>query len=172
MTTEEIQNLTKKDIIALLEICRRGMRFQDGFWFMKVEDIWGIEKAIEIDADIWSRFGKYEAELLLAAFKWDKKDMSTLIKALRLAPSWLFFDYTIEQISDIEAIFQVKNCLAQTGRLRVGRDIFACRRVDEGYLTNFVKVINPGIKIECEFSPPDKYFTDLWCRWRFYIETR
>jgi len=129
MTTEEIQNLTKKDIIALLEICRRGMRFQDGFWFMKVEDIWGIA-------------------------------------------SWLFFDYTIEQVSDTEAIFQVKNCLAQTGRLRVGRNIFACRRVDEGYFTNFIQVIDPRIKIECEFSPPDKYFTDLWCRWRFYIETK
>ena len=56
MTMEEIQDLLKENIVALPEICRKGMRFQDGFWFMNVEDIWGIDKAIEIDVDIWSRF--------------------------------------------------------------------------------------------------------------------
>ena len=68
MTIEEIGNLPKEDILSLLEICRKDMRFQDGFWFMNVEDICGIDKATEIDASIWSRFGKYEAQLLLEAF--------------------------------------------------------------------------------------------------------
>jgi len=170
MTIEEIRNLPKEDIVLLLDICRRDMRFQDGFWFMNVEDTWGIDKAVEIDASIWSRFGKYEAQLLLRAFKWDNKGIPTLVTALRLAPSWLFFDYSVEQISDTEAIFQVTGCLAQTGRLRVGRDIFDCREVDGGYLANFAQVIDPRIKVECELSPPDTHSDNLWCRWRFYLE--
>jgi len=171
MRIEEIRDLPKEDIVALLEICRKGMRFQDGFWFMNVEDVWGIDRAVEIDADIWSRFGEYEAQLLLKAFKWEKKGISTLVEAIRHAPSWLFFDYSIEQVSDKEAIFQVKNCLAQTGRLKIGRNVFACRRVDEGYLNSFAQRIDPKIKVKCDFSPPDKYFDNLWCSWRFYIET-
>ncbi len=31
MRIEEIRDLPKEDIVALLEICRKGMRFQDGF---------------------------------------------------------------------------------------------------------------------------------------------
>lgn len=170
MIREEIRNLPKEDLVALLEICRKGGRFQDGFWFMTVEDIWGIDKAIEIDADIWSRFGKYESQLLLKAFKWNENGIPTLVKAVKLAPSWLFFDFSIEQVSDQEAVFEVKNCLAQTGRLRIGKNIYACRKVDEGYLTSFAQAINPKIKVKCEFSPPDKYFDNLWCRWHFRLE--
>ena len=171
MKIDEISDLPKEHIVGLLEICRRSMRFQDGFWFMNVEDILGINKAIEIDAAIWSKFGKYESELLLKTFNWDKESIPTLIKALKYAPSWLFFDYSIEQVSETEVVFQVKNCLAQVGRLRGGRGVFACRRVEEGYLTNFVQVIDPKIKVKCDFCPPDKYFDSLWCSWHFYIET-
>lgn len=170
MTIEEIRNLPKEDVVALLEICRKGMRFQDGFWFMNVEDTWGIDRAVDIDADIWGKFGKYEAQLLLKTFKWDKEGIPTLIKALRHAPSWLFFDYSFEQVSDTEAILRVEKCLAQTGRLRGGRNIFPCRRVEEGYLNGFAQVIGANIKLKCDFSPPDKYFDNLWCSWRFYIE--
>jgi hypothetical protein len=170
MTPEEVHNLPKEHVVALLEICRKSMRFQDGFWFMNVEDTWGIDKAIEIDAHIWSRFGKYEAQLLLKAFPWEKRGIPTLVRAIRFAPSWLFFDYSIEQISDTDAVLQVKKCLAQTGRLKGGKNVFACRKVDEGYLTNFARVIDPKIKVTCDFAPPEKYFDNLWCSWRFSID--
>ncbi len=63
MKLEAIRDLSKKEIITILKVCRKGMRFQDGFWFMNVEDRRGIDKAVEIDAEIWSRSGKYETQL-------------------------------------------------------------------------------------------------------------
>lgn len=170
MKLDEIHNLSKEDVINLLLICRKGMRFQDGFWFMNVEDRWGIDKAVEIDADIWSRFGKYEAQLILKRFQLKERGISRIIKAISYATSWLFFDYSIERVSENEALFKVNNCLAQTGRLKVGRNIFNCRKVEEGYLKNFTRIIDPKIKVECNFSPIEKSFKDLWCSWRFYID--
>jgi len=104
MTRDELHQLPKDEVVKLVEICRKDMRFQDGFWFMNVEDAWGLERAVEIDADVWSRFGRYEAELLLKAFEWKEQGISKLIKALKYAPSWLFFDYTVEKISETEAL--------------------------------------------------------------------
>ena len=169
MRLDEIRQLPKDEVVKLLEICRKGMRFQDGFWFMNVEDGWGIDRAVAIDADVWSKFGRYEAGLLLKAFDWKEQGIAKLVKALNHAPSWLFFDYSVDQVSENEALFQVQKCLAQTGRLRGGRTIFACRSVEEGYLASFANAIGT-IKVECEFSPPDKYSEKLWCSWRFRLE--
>jgi hypothetical protein len=98
VTLEEIRQLPRDEVVALLAICRKDMRFQDGFWFMNVEDAWGIDRAVTIDADVWSRFGRYEAGLLLKAFEWKEQGIPKLIKALKYAPSWLFFDYSVEQV--------------------------------------------------------------------------
>ena len=145
------------------------MRFQDGFWFMHVEDTYGLDKAVEMDAAIWSRFGGYEAQLLLNTFKWEKAGIPTLVKALARAPSWLFFGYSIDQLSETEAVLQVTKCLAQTGRLRGGRGVFACRSVEEGYLTSFARAIDGTIEVTREFGPPERYSEDLWCSWRFRV---
>jgi hypothetical protein len=170
VTRDELHQLPKDEMAKLMEICRKGMRFQDGFWFMNVEDAWGLERAVEIDADVWSRFGRYEANLLLKAFEWREQGISKLVKAMKYAPSLLFFDYTVEQISETEALFQVQKCLAQAGRLRIGRGVFPCRRVEEGYLTSFANAIG-AMKVEREFGPPDTYSEKLWCSWRFRLES-
>ncbi|MEO0247990.1 MAG: DUF6125 family protein [candidate division WOR-3 bacterium] len=169
MTLDEIRWLPMDEVVALLAICRKGMRFQDGFWFMNVEDTWGLERAVEIDADVWSRFGSYEAGLLVRAFGWKEQGIPKLVKALRYAPSWLFFEYSVEQISETEALFRVQKCLAQVGRLRAGRGVFSCRSVEEGYLSSFAEAIG-AIKVEHEFGPPDTYAETLWCGWRFRLD--
>lgn len=169
VTLEEIRKLPRDEVVALLEICRKDMRFQDGFWFMNVEDALGIDRAVEMDADVWSRFGGYEARLLLKVFDWKEQGIPKLVRALNYAPSWLFFDYSVEQVSETEARFQVQKCLAQTGRLRGGRGIFPCRTVEEGYLTSFANAIG-AIRVEREFGPPDNYSEQLWCSWRFRLE--
>lgn len=169
MRADEIRQLPGDEVVKLLEICRKGMRFQDGFWFMNVEDSWGIERAVAIDTDVWTRFGRYEAGLLLKGFAWKEQGIAKLVQALKYAPSWLFFDYSVEQVSETEALLQVQKCLAQTGRLRGGRGVFACRSVEEGYLSSFASAIG-AIKVEREFGPPDRYSEALWCSWRFRLE--
>ena len=170
MTLEELRALPKEDVIALLEVCRKGMRFQDGFWFMNVEDALGLDRAVDMDADIWTRFGKYEAQLLLKTFKWATKGIPGLVKAIHYAPSWLFFERLVEQVSDTEATFQVSKCLAQASRLKTGRTLFACRKVEEGYLGSFAKAIDENIRVVRNFGPPDSHRDNVWCSWRFYVE--
>jgi hypothetical protein len=106
---------------------------------------------------------------LRRAFVLDRNDIATLAEAMYLDPNWLFFDYGIEVVSDKKAILRVTKCLAQLGRLRSGKSIFACRPVDEAYHVGFAREFNPNIKVRCHFPPPEQYSGNFWCEWEFTI---
>ena len=169
MREDELQKLSKQDLLSLVEICRRNWRATDGFWFMAVEERWGTEQAIEIDEMVWGELGKRAAYRLHKAFKLEKK-IRGLVKALKFDPGYLYFEYSVEQSSENKAILQVTSCLAQKRRLEIGKGVFDCRGVEMAYLTNFARFFDPRIKVYCEFCPPERYFPDLWCEWHFHLQ--
>ncbi|HOO55009.1 MAG TPA: DUF6125 family protein [Methanothrix sp.] len=46
------------------EYFRKSYTSVDGLWFMKVEELWGFEEALEIDRQVWSIFPKIQARTL------------------------------------------------------------------------------------------------------------
>ncbi|MBN2467555.1 MAG: L-2-amino-thiazoline-4-carboxylic acid hydrolase [Deltaproteobacteria bacterium] len=54
-------NLTSEQIIDYLH---RSYTAVDGLWFMKVEDEYGFDRALEIDAEVWKIFPKIQARKL------------------------------------------------------------------------------------------------------------
>ena len=53
---EELAQLTKETIIQILEILRLDQRTIDAFWFLAVEEAYGLERAVEFDTILM--FGK------------------------------------------------------------------------------------------------------------------
>jgi len=47
-----------------VEYFRRSYTSVDGLWFMKIEELWGFEVALEIDRRVWSIFPKIQARTL------------------------------------------------------------------------------------------------------------
>jgi len=90
-----------------------------------VEEAYGLNKAVEIDASVWSKIGKINALRLQKAFDLGQ-GIRALIKAIGLDPLWLFFGYEVEQISMSEAVMRFTDCLAQKGRLKMGIGILEC----------------------------------------------
>jgi hypothetical protein len=171
MRLDNILDLTKKDLASLVEICRRDSRFFDGVWFMNIEDRFGFEQAMDIHCDMWGKFGEYQSKLIKRAFNLGNKPMSALVRAVNIDPAWLFWDYTMDQVSDTQALFRVTGCKAQRARVKMGRGINPdCQKVDGAYFTSFVRVIDPMIKVKCNLGPPDKCSDNLWCEWCFYLE--
>ena len=170
MKIEELVELPKESIIKLFEVLARDQKTIDGFWFLAVEEAYGLEHAVEFDTAVWSKVGRINAQRLQKIFNLNKPGISAFLEAFRLDPLSIFFDYELEVISPNRVVMRFTNCPAQKGRLKMGKEVFPCRSLDEGYFTGFAKAIDPHIQVHCGFCPPEKYSDDLWCEWHFSID--
>lgn len=171
MKWDEMAQLPRETILALLNDALRNMLRIDAYWFIGMEKNLGMENALRVDEEVWRRFGKVEANQVKANFNVSGDGISTLVKALKLAPTWtLWGDLQIEQTSENEAVLQVLRCSSQVERIKAGVGVFACKGVEQGYFDSFAQAIDPRIKVACNFCPPEKYFENLWCEWHFGLE--
>jgi hypothetical protein len=94
--------------------------------------------------------------------------MLALVRALEIDPAWLFWDYVVDKVSDKQVLLKVTECKAQRSRVRMGRGINPdCRKVDGAYLSSFARVVDPMIRVRCNFGPPDGHTDKMWCEWCF-----
>ena len=80
-----------------IQYLKRSYSAVDGLWFMKVEDLLGFEKALEIDNQVWSLFPKIQARFLKDVLKQD-----TGLEALQIC-------FTEKLLMD-NFQFRVKSC--------------------------------------------------------------
>lgn len=58
---ELIEELNKEELIELFKTISKNPTTLDGYWFLSIEDKYGLERAIEIDKEVWEKFGISEA---------------------------------------------------------------------------------------------------------------
>ena len=140
----------------------------DGLYFLGIEKKFGTEKATEIDAEVWKNMAAIEAKTLQKMFKvGENPDVSSIIDLLRKS-SWAL-DQPFKKIETgkARAALRVDKCRTQEARLTKGLCEFPCKQVRFGYLKNFVKTLNPKVKMKCLTCPPGKHPKDSWCKWEF-----
>ncbi|MCX8142607.1 MAG: DUF6125 family protein [Candidatus Nezhaarchaeota archaeon] len=167
----ELSRLPSDVLINLLREVAFHVRRVDGYWFLAVESKFGVEVATDIDAEVWGRLGRKEAEMVKRVFNVSGQDLSSLALVLRTIYSifpWVESEIVVE--TDKELVFAVSHCHPQEARIRMGLPIFPCKRVDLAYFTNLAKAVNPKVRVECLFAPPDERRSNAWCSWRFTLE--
>jgi hypothetical protein len=170
MTTNNPDELSREDLLRLLDVYALNWLAHDGSWFLALEERFGIDVAIEMDTKSWERFSVAEAQRIMRAFGIEEHGG---LPALEKALGYRLYARVNRQAAvwtqDGALEFRMIECRVQSTRRRKGLPDFPCKSVGFVEYAQFARTIDPRIRTECLFCPPDAV-GEAYCAWRFTLE--
>lgn len=168
---EMLMKLDKEQLAELMLIHTRNLWTVDGLYYLGIEQAHGMEEATRIDANVWRVMGKIEGRRL-KAFLGHSGDveLETAIEIFKLSVWSMDLENKEFDWDGKEFRMRNVNCRVQNARLSKGLDEFGCKVVRFDFLKTFFHELNPKIKVDCEFCPPDAHPDDHWCEWVMSME--
>lgn len=165
------EELPKEHLIKIIDAYAKAWQAMDGAYFLALEKKYGIDVAIEMDKEAWKTFSPIEANRIMKEFNIAPNGgLKALEKALGYRVYARLNTQSSEWKDDKTLLFTMNACRVQVGRNRKGLPDFPCKQVGEIEYSYFAKTIDPRIKTQCIFCPPDKHPSDAYCRWEFTLE--
>jgi len=162
--------LSKEELIGLLENAAKNWLAHDGLWFLAVEGAYDMETAIKLDAQAWERFTVIEAKRIM---RHRGIEPGGGIPALKEALQYrLYAHLNVQEIIDVDErtiVFRMNECRVQAARKRDGRPDFPCKPVGLMEYGGFAKTIDPRFQTRCIACPPDPHPDEYWCAWEFTL---
>lgn len=169
---KEVKDLSKEEVLALLEDASKNWLSHDGLWFRAVEDKFGIETAMELDQKAWEKFTVIEAKRIMNRLGIKPGGgIPALVQALKFRLYAYINIQETAEVTDTHCVFRMNRCRVQEARKRQGLPDFPCKSVGVVEYSGFAKTIDSRIKTTCLVCPPDHHPPDVWCAWEFKIET-
>jgi hypothetical protein len=165
---EGLADLSKEELLAVIEMFSSNWLTLDGLWFTLVEDKYGLEAALELDLKMWIQQASIEARRIKKYMSIEGEGVKGVLKALRFMtfdPA-MPFDYLLDGVDPGTAYMWVPYCRPQEGRKKTSRGEFPCKDIGMACYENLAKIIDPSVKVECLFAPPDSHPADAWCKWK------
>ena len=160
--------MDKKDAL-ILDFAKLWLA-HDGLWFQAVENAYGLETAIKLDTEAWSKFSPIEAKRILERLgKKPGGGINLLEEALGKRLYAFVNKQRVVDKTDERLVFEMTSCRVQDARRRKGLEPFPCKAVGIVEYSTFAKTIDPRIETRCLQCPPDPYNEESWCRWEFSL---
>ena len=163
-------DLTKEQLLELLQDAAKNWLAHDGLWFQAVERAHGLEHAIELDAEAWRTFTVIEARRIMAR---QGIEPGGGLKALERALNFRLYSFINEQQAiregDDKLVFRMNNCRVQAARQRRQLPDFPCKSVGIIEYMHFARTIDERIQTRCIACPPDEHPPEYFCAWEFTI---
>lgn len=169
---DEYEKLSKEQLTDLLKIYGRFALTLDGLWFLGVERMEGIDKALAVDEGVWGEFGKGEAKILKRFLSIDRVSTPEGICSAYLLTSVFSNLGGQAEVRDGRCYLSVTDCHPQKARVKKGMGEFPCKAVGVAYFDGFLKELNPDIRYRCIVCPPDEHTETLWCQWEVWIDEK
>ena len=145
-------------------------RLMDSFWYIYLTELVDEATADRVNEQVWSRVAALGARDILKRFEIGQRGLGGFVQALRYWPWHLLVGYDIEEHAN-EVLITVPSCPTQEARLQRGLKEYHCKEMHRREFDSFAKEVDPRIHTECLFAPPDPHPPEVFCQWRFYLES-
>jgi len=166
----QLADLSRDEIIGLVEDAAKNWLAHDGLWFQAVEKSYGLQAAIELDREAWERFTVIEAKRIMERHRIAPNGgIPALVKALSFRLYAFINRQEVIEQSEKRVVFRMIDCRVQSARRRKGLSEFPCKTVGLVEYELFARTIDERIQTRCLFCPPDEHPDDAWCAWEFFL---
>ncbi len=169
MKNPALENLSKDQLIDLIEIYSKNWLALDGVWFQSIENKLGMDEAMYHDAEAWRRFTVIEAKRIKEFLKLPEHPG---LEGLRDALSFRFYaNINVDdcKIDGNKLVYKNIDCRVQTARMRKGMEFHPCKSVGIIEYSEFAKTIDDRISCRCISCYPDITDKDCCCSWEFTL---
>ena len=170
LTQEELEKLSREQLIELLLIDSKNLVAMDGVWFQSVEREQGMDCAMHHDEEIWKRYTRSEAKRIKKFLSLgEHPGLEGLTRALnyrmvdRANPSEVGY-------RDGRLIYKILVCRVQEARTRKNMPLHPCKSAAVYEYGGFAEEIDDRIKCRCVSCYPDVTDASCSCAWEFWID--
>ena len=166
-----IDELSKEELLELNKIYAKNWLAHDGSWFLAIEERYGMDVAIDMDTESWRRFTVVEAKRLIRFLKLgESSGIEGLKKSLAFRLYAALNEDEIETEDENTLIYRVKTCRVQAARRKKGLPDFPCKSVGIVEYGLFAKAIDERIETEVLSCYPDITNEKYNCIWKFTLK--
>lgn len=165
-----LSELSHDDLLKLVQLYAKNWLAHDGCWFLAVEEKFGMDVAMELDAKAWACFSPAEARRIMQTFGIPEGGgIEALSKALTYRLYAAVNKQEVERVAGNTLRFRMLECRVQQARRRKGLPAFPCKSVGLVEYTEFAKAVDPRIETTNLQAPPDD-LTTCYCEWEFRLQ--
>ena len=165
----DVQDLSRDELLGLLEDASLNWLAHDGLWFQAVEERHGTEQASLCNQQAIASYSEIEAKRIMRRFGITEGGIPSLMQALKFRMYHLINRQEFIDISEDRVVFRMKDCRVQEIRRKKGLPDYPCKPVGMMEYTHFAKTIDPRIETRCVACPPDDHPNHFWCAWEFRV---
>ncbi len=167
---KKLQDMSKEELISLLEDAAKNWLAHDGLWFQAVEKKFDMKTAIDLDRKAWEKFTVIEANRIMKRLNMPPGGgLNALEHALQFRLYARINEQEFIHQGPGKAVFRMNKCRVQDARKRKGLEDFPCKDVGVAEYSGFAAAIDPRIRTRCLACPPDPHPEEYWCAWEFTI---